>query len=169
MQILKLFISLTVMLAAISCGDSSETKTQVASLEHKQESLMIVRINLGEFCKFKGENYSVFSGQDFHSDQEVETESAEARVLTSEVKQLELKTLPNCDAQTISAIDQSYSGESLQAGLPIIPAAAVGLGSYVACVVIGNMVEGGPWEAFCILPAAIGGLTTQYIKVNFLK
>ena len=158
------------MLAAISCGDSSETKNQVASLEHKKESLMIVRNNLGEFCKFKRENYNVFSGQDFHSAQEeVETESAEARVLTSEVRQLDLKTLPNCDAQTISAIDQSYSGESLQAGLPIIPAAAVGLASGVACLVIGNMVEGGPWEAFCILPAFIGGLTTQYIKVNFLK
>ena len=155
------------MVAAISCGDSSETKTQVASLEHKKESLMIVRNNLGEFCKFKGENYSVFSGQDFHSGQEVETESAEARVLTSEVRQLDLKTLPNCDAQTISAIDQSYSGESLQAGLPIFPAVLVG--GWVTCMVIGNLVEGGPWEVGCVIPALIGAGITEVVRIKFLQ
>jgi len=156
------------MLAAISCGDSSETKTQVASLENKKESLMIVRNNLGEFCKFKRENYNVFSGQDFHSAQEeVETESAEARVLTSELRQLDLKTLPNCDAQTISAIDQSYSGESLQAGLPIVPTVLVG--GWVTCMVIGNLVEGGPWEVGCVIPAVIGAGITEVVRIKFLQ
>ena len=128
MRPIKILSILTITILAIatsSCKQAStETGNSLSSYEHKQnESFMLVKNNSGEFCRAPVENFSLVSSELLKPDKEAK-KSPEVKMAEQEIAQLDRNEVSICDQDTISAVKQVTTGESLVAIAP----AAVGIG-----------------------------------------
>ena len=131
MRPIKILSILTITILAIttsSCKQAStETDNTLSSYEHKQnESFMLVKNDSGEFCRASVENFNLVSSELLKPAQEA-TKSPEAKMAEQEMAQLDINEVLDCDQDTISAVKQVTTGESLVAFAPAaitIPLAA---------------------------------------------
>ena len=142
MRPIKILSILTITILAIatsSCKQAStETDNSLSSYEHKQnESFMLVKNNSGEFCRAPVENFSLVSSELLKPDKEAK-KSPEVKMSEQEIAQLDRNEVSICDQDTISAVKQVTTGESLVAIAP----AAVGIGIATLGVVYG-ICQGG--------------------------
>ena len=140
MRPVKILSILTITILAIatsSCKQAStETDNSLSSYEHKQnESFMLVKNDSDEFCRVPVENVSLVSSELLKPDQEAK-KSPEAKMAEQEIAQLDMNEVLICDQDTISAMKQVTTGESLVAAHPVVVGLGVGAATWVLCQAI---------------------------------
>jgi len=139
MRPIKILSILTITILAIatsSCKQAStETDNSLSSYEHKQnESFMLVKNASGEFCRASVENVNLVSSELLKPAQEA-TKSPEAKMAEQEMAQLDMNEVLICDQDTISAVKQVTTGESLVAAHPVVVGLGAGAVAYGLCQV----------------------------------
>ena len=179
MRPIKILSILTITILAIatsSCKQAStKTDNSLSSYEHKQnESFMLVKNDSGEFCRAPVENVNLVSSDLLKPDQEA-TKSPEAKMAEQEMAQLDINEVSICDQDTISAVKQVTTGESLVAAHPVVVGLVAGAVVYGYCQIyaaVGNAsssdsisvgIAGGEglnegWNVVCNYAGAISGL-----------
>ena len=137
-MLIRNLISTGLIFLIISCGGGPESESKVASLDHKQQkqNIMIVKKDSNEFCKAAMEYSSLVSSELLKPVQDA-SKSPEAKLAEQEIMKLEINKMSNCDQETLSAVNQLTSEESLLAG-PACVAVPVGV-VFVAFTIQGHM------------------------------
>lgn len=166
MATLRTLVSIMLILFGMSCGVGSESKVSI--LEHEQPvSMLIVKNESGTYCMAENPHHGAIPYQAVNYDSQTNAQPSQVNNLKRELTQIDVNDLPDCNDQTLSALKEFSSGESQQASLAGLVGGAVAL--YAVCVVVGNIIDGSPWEAFCVFPAVIGSSVTSVILYNLSK
>ena len=173
MRPIKILSILTITILAIatsSCKQAStETDNTLSSYEHKQnESFMLVKNRSGEFCRASVENVSLVSSELLKSAQEA-TKSPEAKMAEQEMAQLDMNEVLICDQDTISAVKQVTTGESLVAAHPVVVALGAGAVAYGYCQIISGVAMASSPDSIRVGIAGGEGLNEGWnVACNYL-
>lgn len=184
MRPIKILSILTITILAIatsSCKQAStETDNSLSSYEHKQnESFMLVKNDSGKFCRASVENVNLVSSELLKPAQEA-TKSPEAKMAEQEMAQLDMNEVLICDQDTISAMKQVTTGESLVAAHPVVVGLGVFAVAYGLCQVTGlvpTATSNGPvglaggegwnegWNVACNYIGGMSGATVTFTHI----
>ena len=119
----KNLMSIALAFLIVSCGGSSESETQLTSINQQSEdSFMIVANDVDEYCKVEMKDNNLISSELLNT--AGDEKPAKLQDMEQEISQLNLNGVRNCDEETKRALKQLTSGETQVAAVQVVPLVA---------------------------------------------